>query len=60
MFVARRSVRNWNVWNTKYNDFVCSVAGDDDDDDDDDDGDYENISSVTMAVLSGPTLRLGD
>ena len=56
MFVARRSVRNWNVWNTKYNDFVCSVAGDDDDDD----GEYENISSVTMAVLSGPTLRLGD
>ena len=27
---------------------------------DDDNGECENVSSVTMAVLSSPNLRLGD
>jgi hypothetical protein len=44
------------ISNTKYNYFMCSVT----EDYDDDDGECENASSVTVAVLSGPTLRLGD
>jgi len=43
-----------DISNTKYNYIMCYIPEDYDGDD------GENSSSVTMAVLSGPTLRLGD